>query len=133
MAFTSSRTFRLWDDNISHKQVLLRSPRSAGHATNLDIVCRDVDYLDVATSLEGLTIATPSAEDISRANQATLTVCEPHRVFSVISGHRRFVIVASSDCILENKLDFLESSLEYFAADDRDRDLGLILADSSSS
>jgi hypothetical protein len=39
---TSNRKFKLWDYDVSHRQLLLRSPKSEKFDTNLDIIFLDV-------------------------------------------------------------------------------------------
>ena len=54
----SSRTFKIWEFQISHGQI--RSPKApatssaAEQVTNLDVVCRGVDYLAIPSLDEGL-------------------------------------------------------------------------------
>jgi len=128
MQFSSDRSFRLWDYSVSHKQMLLRSPKSPDVAMNVDIVLWGVEYLDLATSLEGLTITSPSREEVTRAGQAMGNTVDPSQVHCFASGDRRFVVVAVGFKVLRNDLDIFESSLEYFAGTDQSRDLGEILA-----
>jgi len=130
MQFTSDRSFRLWDFSVSHKQMLLRSPRSPEAAMNIDIVLWGVEYLDVATSLQGLTIVSPTREDVARAGQAMGGEVALSHVHCFASEGRRFVVVAAGYKVLRNDLDIFESSLEYFAGTDPSRDLGEVLAHS---
>lgn len=130
MAFTSNRRFRLWDYNVSHKQMLLRSPKTSTVPTNLDVVMWDVEYLECATTLDGLAILEPSNEDLERVEQALGKKADPSRVVCFASSDRRFIVVAAGFKVLENDLDIFESSLEYFAGSDPVRNLGEALAHS---
>jgi hypothetical protein len=133
MSFDSERRFRLWDYNVSHKQMLLRSPKSPDAATNLDIVMWGVEYLDLATSLDGVRMASASREEVERAERALGRPLDSSQVFGLISGDRRFIVVAAGFKVLENDLDIFDSSLEYFAGTDPGRALGTVLAHSKGS
>jgi len=58
MTFQSDRRFELWDYSPSHSRLLLRSPRNQteGTTTNLDVIFRGVDRIDLPTLFHGLTI-----------------------------------------------------------------------------
>jgi hypothetical protein len=133
MPFDSDRRFRLWDYNVSHKQMLLRSPKSPDAGTNLDIVMWGVEYLDLATSLDGVRMASASCEEVGRAERALGKPLDPSQVFGLISGDRRFLVVAAGFKVLENDLDIFDSSLEYFAGSDPSRTRGTVLAHSTGS
>lgn len=132
MPFDSDRRFRLWDYNVSHKQMLLRSPRSPDVEANLDIVMWGVEYLDLATSLDGLKMASASCEEHRRAERALGKVLDSSQVFCFASRDQRFLVVAAGFKVLENELDIFVSSLEYFAGTDPARTLGTVLAHSNA-
>jgi hypothetical protein len=71
MSFTCEREFKLWDYKVSHKQLLLRSPRTPTIATNIDIVFWDVSYIAISTILNGLTLAKASLDDVGAVEKAT--------------------------------------------------------------
>jgi hypothetical protein len=130
MPFVSDRRFRLWDYNVSHNQVLIRSPKSIGVGTNVDIVIWGIEYIDMITILDGLTMATASLEECRRAERSLGKEIESSQVLCFISGGSRFIVVAAGFKVLENDLDIFESSLEYFAGTDPARTLGTVLAHS---
>jgi hypothetical protein len=130
MTFVSDRRFSLWDYNVSHKQMLLRSPKSPDLQKNIDIVMWGVEYIDLATSFVDVAMTTPSAKEIVRVARALKRDLDPSQVHCFVSGKRRFVVVAAGFKILTNDLDIFDSSLEYFAGTDPARDLGLVLAHS---
>jgi hypothetical protein len=131
MPFDSDRRFRLWDYNVSHKQMLLRSPKSPDAEANVDIVMWGVEYLDLPTSLDGVKMAPASREDVGRAERALGRALDPSQVFCLLSGDRRFLVVAAGFKVLRNDLDIFDSSLEYFAGTDPGRALGTVLAHSN--
>jgi hypothetical protein len=130
MPFDSDRRFRLWDYNVSHNQLLIRSPKSVDLGTNVDIVMWGIEYIDVITALNGVTMATASLEERRRAEQFLGKGLESSQVLCFISGGSRFIVVAAGFKVLENDLDIFDSSLEYFAGTDPARTLGTVLAHS---
>ena len=112
----SSRTFRVWEYDVSHKQLLLRSPRDGTHSKNIDLVFVGVEYLDLPTSLHGVTIGTAVDTDVGRARDALGKPVGTNEVFVLESGRRRCLVVAASGRIEENDLDLFETSLERFRA-----------------
>lgn len=131
MPFDSDRRFRLWDYNVSHKQMLLRSPKSPEAGDNLDIVFWGVEYLGLATSLDGVKLAPASTEDHASAEWALGKTLDPSRVYCLISGDQHFIVVAAGFKVLRNDLDIFDSSLEYFAGTDPARTPGIVLAHSN--
>ena len=103
MLFSSERKFRFWDYNISHKQLLLRSPISDDFVDNIDIVFWDVDYMAVPTYFTGIRLEHPVGEEV------------PSRMYSLITQNKQHLIVCSGCKVLRNKLDIFVSSLCYFA------------------
>jgi hypothetical protein len=130
MLFVSDRRFRLWDYNVSHNQMLIRSPKSVDVGTNVDIVMWGIEYIDIITTLDGLTMAIASLEERRRAEQSLGKDLESSQALCFISGGTRFIVVAAGFKVLENDLDIFDSSLEYFAGTDPARTLGIVLAHS---
>jgi len=130
MIYSSDRIFRLWDYNVSHDQLLLRSPKSDEFATNVDVCFWRVEYIAIPAMFAGIQIH-EMLESERRGVESMLG-----RAFDKSSGHcvmsfaKRYLVVAAGFKVLENTLDIFESSLEYFAATDPKRDLGEILATS---
>ncbi|QAT82113.1 hypothetical protein EJ065_0506 [Corallococcus coralloides] len=110
----SERTFRFWDFRASHDQLLLRSPRTAQHPQNLDVIFVGVDYLELPTKLGEIEITSPMVEDLRRVQAAFREDVTERDVHVIVSGGRRFVIVAAGMKIIKNDLDLFESSLESF-------------------
>ena len=50
------RCFRLWEYRVSHGSLLLRSPKDAMFATNIDVAFVGVEYLRMSTRLPGLRV-----------------------------------------------------------------------------
>ncbi len=108
------RSFRLWEFQVSHGQLLLRSPKSESESQNLDIVFAGVEYIELPTKMETVTLTEPSAEERERAADALGKSVPVERVFIIESNERRFLVVAAAMVVEENDLDLFESSLERF-------------------
>ena len=130
MNYASGRSFQIWDYNVSHQQLLIRSPRSLAEETNLDVACGGVEYVDLPTSFTGLVVGPPSEKDLARAEQVLSRPCKPEQVYRFETGGASFLIVAAGLTILENDLDLFDSSLESFNNDVPDRNRGTVLAHS---
>jgi hypothetical protein len=50
-------------------------------------------------------------DEVLRASEALGVTPKPERVFALLSGGRRYVLVAAPPVISENELDYMESSL----------------------
>jgi hypothetical protein len=74
---TSNRKFKLWDYDVSHRQLLLRSPKSEKFDTNLDIIFLDVSYCNIPTSLAGLALAEPTEEELFNIEKLLLEKPDP--------------------------------------------------------
>lgn len=123
--FQSDRKFKLWDYRVSHKQALIRSPKTPDIATNVDFVFWGVEYLSIPSTLDGIAVV---KADAMAGNG--FTPSSNGDVFVIETGGESYVIVAAGCKVLENRLDIFESSLEGFAATDENRDLGNVLAHS---
>lgn len=110
----SGRSFRVWEFRVSHDQLLLRSARSQQHAQNLDVIFAGVDYLELPTKLGEIEITRPTAEDLRRLHAAFREDVAERDVHVIVSGGRRFIVVAAGMKVTLNDLDIFESSLESF-------------------
>lgn len=105
------RRFQIWEYKVGHQQLLIRSPKSQDHATNLDLIFVGVDYLAVPKSMNGISIVP--------ANQAELEFASAFagshsQVIVLETGGKRHTVVAAKFRVFENDLDLFESSLESF-------------------
>lgn len=110
----SGRTFRVWEFRSSHDQLLLRSPRTAQHPQNVDVIFAGVDYFDLPTKLGEIEITIPTADDLHRVHVSFRENVASRDVHVLISGGRRFVVIAAGMKVIKNDLDLFESSLESF-------------------
>ena len=130
MPFVSTRQFRLWDYSVSHNQMLLRSPRSPEVPTNIDVVFWGVQYLEMPTMLDGIEMGEATSDESEAMERFAGKNFKTSDVHWIVSRHERFLVVASGFKVLENDLDIFDSSLEYFAGTDSNRNLGKVLSHS---
>jgi len=117
--FQSPRTFEIWDYQISHGQLLIRSPKNTKASSqpfqmnNIDLVFLDVNYMFLPDRLEGLEITTPNDSEISSVN-SFLEQSVPTKHFHILkSGNKRFCVVSFFIQITENNWDIYDSPFEF--------------------
>jgi hypothetical protein len=107
----ADRDFQLWAYVVSHQRLMLRSPKSEEHPLNIDLHFGAVEYVDLPTTLRGLTLTSPRAEEVERLRRKLGSRVEPGHIYVVESaGHRRSV-VAWSLYVEENDLGFMETPI----------------------
>jgi hypothetical protein len=113
-ALLTGRVFQLWEYQVGHGKLLVRSPRSKERITNIDIICGAVEYFELPTFIPNLQIEEGSEEEIQRAKR--LLGKRFHRTAKVhafvISGER-FIVVLCALQIRENSLEFYEKPIEF--------------------
>ena len=114
MLYSSERRFKLWDYNVGHNQLLLRSPSSLELELekNIDVVFLGVEFLHLPSTLPGLQLQQASAKETAKIVGDLIKVGECCTVYTILSGNRRYYVAAVAFMILENDLDLTESSLE---------------------
>ena len=55
-SFESARRFQMWRYDVSHAQLLLRSVKSEGHDSRVDVLFKNVRSINLPTSFTGLRI-----------------------------------------------------------------------------
>ena len=130
MYYSSEREFKLWDYNVSHKQLLLRSPSAPDIDGNIDATFWQVEYVAIPTFISGLSIF--DASDIERScfeNTHKIKLQSP--LYRFKSGDNNYFIASGGFQILENNRDIFESTLVDFATDRPDGWYGKVVAHSS--
>jgi hypothetical protein len=113
------RVFKLWEYQVSHGQLLIRSPKSPAtpsapeQLTNVDLVCLGVEYLAVPRLFRGLELVSPTHEELGELEVLVGSKLEPADVRILLSQGRRFPVVASSFTLSENDWDIFESPFEF--------------------
>ncbi len=115
--YESQRTFKVWDYNVSHKQLLLRSPLTNGEINNIDIVFWGVEFISIPTIMDGLvlrklTMVEVKDHPITRIRTSSLPL------FGFGKSAPLDFVMAAGCKVLVNQLEIFDSSLIYA---DRDR------------
>jgi len=123
--YKSDRDFKLWDYRVSHGQLLLRSPMSPDHHTNVDIQFFGVELICLPTFMHGIRLRLSNGDE--RDSDARRHAHEyVGKVFSCNDNGDALVIAAGCR-VLENTMDIIESSL-FSIHYSEDRPLGTVLA-----
>lgn len=129
MLFVSGRAFQVWDYNVSHKQLLIRSPASPDLAGNVDLVFWQVEFVAIPTAFHGLAIDLPTK--VEKASVEKHTGESPFsKVFCLETGKLRHLVVAGGFKALMNELDIFDSTLVYFGVERPAEWYGKIVAQS---
>ncbi len=123
----TERAFVLWEYTVSHSRLRLRSPKTA-EETKLDIVFRQVRYLDLPRFLSGLEILEAGPDEI-RELESRIPITRgswfptsPPQWYILCSGGKRYYVSASGfhqeDADCESEEDRLDDS---FLADDEEK------------
>jgi hypothetical protein len=130
MPFVSDRHFRIWDYNVSHDQMLLRSAPTPDVSRNVDIIFWGVDYLGIPSRFTGVEIEEASPEEEATMNPIVGQKCVKPKIYRLSTEGKRYLVAAVGFRVFENDLELFESSLEYFSRSGPKKDLGQVLAHS---
>jgi len=115
----SDRTFKVWEFQISHGQLLIRSPKapateaSPEQLTNFDLIFLGVDYMAVPRLMSGLKIVPATLREVEELASLLGKTIESSDVRVLVSSGKRFPIVASSFSQSQNEWDIFESPFEF--------------------
>ena len=81
----SDRRFQLWNYTVSHCSLLLRSTKSDGFRTRIDVLFKGVCEFHLPTSFTGLSIAEASEADAQKlcSLRQSLSLGKDRKVFKV--------------------------------------------------
>jgi hypothetical protein len=115
----SDRTFKIWEYQISHGQLLIRSPRAPATSTspefltNVDLICLGLEYMAVPRIFNGLELLEPTSDEIQNIEDLLDRKIASENIKILVSGRKRFPIVASSVSFSENDWDIFESPFQF--------------------
>jgi hypothetical protein len=114
----SDRMFQVWEYQVSHGHLLIRSPISPGDGTspachtNIDLRFVGVDYMAVPRHFPGLEIVRPTHDETRQVEFILGKSIPENWVWILASGGMRFTIVACGFTATENDWDIFESPIE---------------------
>lgn len=103
------RRFQLWEYRVSHGSLLIRSPKGPDTSTNVDLAFSGVEYVACPRLMRGLELAQTGSADLRRVREAGVVLEDPDKVFVLLSGRKRHIVVASSCLVSENTGDIFDS------------------------
>jgi hypothetical protein len=130
MLFQSDREFKFWDYNVSHKQMLVRSPRTPDLSSNIDVVFWGVEFVEIATALIGVEIELATHAQLAAIAARCKDIANRGNVYVVSSENKQYGVVAAGFKVLQNTLDIFDSTLLYFGRDRPSEEYGTVLAHS---
>ncbi|MFC4230614.1 hypothetical protein ACFOW1_01840 [Parasediminibacterium paludis] len=112
--FKSDRYFTLFDINVSHGQLLIRSQKN-GNAYNIDIVFFGTTYMQVNNRLSKISIKLIESKDnpIAYNTVKEYLTYKNSNLFQLESNGEVYYIIASFVRVFENELSFNETSLNH--------------------
>ena len=115
----SNRKFKVWEYQVSHGQLLIRSPKAPATKTspelltNIDLVCLDVEYMALPRMLRGLELLASTSDEIRYLEALLGKAIDPDHIKILASEGKRFPIVALTFSLWENDWDIFESPFEF--------------------
>ena len=107
------REFELWEYDAGHGGLLIRSPKGVGHDTNVDLIFDKVQYLACPKLLPEVALGQPEPADLDRVSVALGAAVEPPaRLFVLLSGEGRHLVVARSCRVIEHLGDPTDSPFD---------------------
>ena len=109
-----NREFRLWDYNVSHSKLLLRSQKSEVFPSSVDIIFWDVSAMKIPVSIGHLiNLEKLSVEDnLELYNElAPGTIYHGTDLFKITSNQGEFYVIAWTVSANFNTLNYDESSI----------------------
>jgi hypothetical protein len=118
----------MWDYNVTHKQLLLRSPRTSGESDNIDIVFWGVEYVSIPTILDAVVLDKVRMNELPEQpvlgdRDSTMTAFRFGNTTTI-----GFVLAAGCK-VLVNQLEIFDSSLVYADRDRPKQEYGTVLAE----
>ena len=99
----------VWEYRVSHRQLLLRCPKSTNSSKNLDVMFYNVRYMSLPTTLPHLEIWEPDQKDIAFAENRIGTKVSSEDIYILGSGNQRRLIVAGNAVFAESTIGLFES------------------------
>jgi hypothetical protein len=107
--FSAARQFQLWSYVVSHRQLLLRSPKAAGLPTRLEILFKDVSLICIGITFDNLSI-----QEIERGSPDlpidASYVPDGHRLFRLSTNTTAGYVAAAAFFSSEDEKEYYDDS-----------------------
>jgi hypothetical protein len=105
------RVFQLWNYTVGMGRLLLRSPKSRGHGTRIDILFQNVKAIKIPTLLEGLSIRSPGPAELQDiASETGITLGAEIQVYMLEGSNYKGYVVAGVFVLEEDLGEYDEPS-----------------------
>ena len=116
IASYAERTFRLWEYTVGHQSMCYRSKKDPAVGRTIDIIFVAVEFISAPAALDGLELEHGSPEDIERATTLRGWLDLDDRVYAVVSGGRRHLVVAGGAGVKVSDREYFESPFDLAPA-----------------
>jgi hypothetical protein len=104
-----TRTFQIWTYTVSHAQLLLRSPKEAGQSTRVDLLFKNVAWINLPATIEGLVVS-----EITPGETESLGIIPvemgSRKIFAIETSNLKGFVVAGAFAWQEDDGDYFEPS-----------------------
>lgn len=107
--YRSDRRFQVWRYIVSHKQLLLRSPKDNENSTRIDLLFKVVDLMNIPTSLKGLALS-KAADNSSAVLPINFALSQGSHIFRVDSSSYVGYVVAAYYFFHEDEKEYDDES-----------------------
>ena len=106
-----NRKFKVWGYTVSHGQLLLRSTKDNDYPTRVDVLFKNVIFIQIPVLFLGLVVSEMDKKDFQSLNLSTGLYPERNRKFFKVSGNNwNGVIVAGVVSFLEEDAEHSSQS-----------------------
>jgi len=106
---TKGREFQLWEYDVSHGSLLVRSPAGPGLATSIDIICVGVEYIAAPRHLGQITVSEARQSELDHLERILQKKLSRSRVWALEGSSERFLVVAAGLRVREHGDDIFDS------------------------
>jgi hypothetical protein len=106
-----SRRFQIWNYTVGHSELLLRSTKTSGVVTRVDVFFKNVAAIHLPTILDGLSVSEASAEETAELHiQVDPSRLEGRKVFAVRGSNFTGYVIAGVIAWHEDEREYHEPS-----------------------
>jgi len=104
-----NRKFQIWRYVVSHRQLLLRSPKSESASTRVDVLFKDVSFMCLSADLSGLSIQEADVE-LRETLQTIPTISKCHMLLILQAAPILQYVVAAAYISSEDDKEYYDPS-----------------------
>jgi len=114
-----TRRFQVWDYQVSHGQLLIRSPQCPAtnlepeQKTNIDLIFWGVKYLSLPAVLNAPRIVAATDLEVVTFSKVVGQTLSADSLHVLYAQEQRHIVIADKLLVYENDWDIFESPLEF--------------------